>query len=579
MVGNILSARYELIERLHEGILFEAYRARDLNRNRLVMLKMLRSPYAENPSIIAILQQLSTTLAALHHPNLVAFQTLDHDSGVWFLVEEFVRGLDLKTRVQRTAPFTVPIAVEIAIGIAEAVEALHRAGIVHGNLSPSSVIVGTDWHVWVNEVGYHALYRLDPTLAAVYESKMVPYMAPELLEGGAPGVSSDLYAFGIILFEMLTGSLPYTGETPLAVARQHLQSPLPSPRSLNPAVPRTVEGIVLKCLQKEPEQRYDRMTPLLQDLKAVRDALRFGKPLSWSPLEPPVRRPLEPPSGGSSAGDLEVIEEEEEEIPGWLRFMLRTLLLIVILGFLVGAGLLLSFLWAPQERPVPKLMGKSLREAQQLAAEAGFRLEIEREDYNEKYPPGTIYFMNQTEGRALKRGATIKVWVSQGSRFVKLPDVRDMLASKARAQLEQAGLVVAEQVTEKYHERVPVGYVITTDPPPNTEVERSKPITLIVSKGYPPPPSPSEEAEEEPLQVPDRPRRFAVNVTLPPGNEQRIRIEVGDYFGTRNAVDEPKPGGMTHAYEVEGWGDRVIIRVYVNEVLIREVVKEAIARD
>jgi serine/threonine protein kinase len=610
MMGNILSSRYELIERVGEGVLFDAYRARDIAHGRALLIKILKEPYNRNTNLLEILKQVCAARASLRFPNIIQFYGLDDDGVQWFITEEFVKGLDLKTRILRTAPFTVPIAVEIGIGVAEALTAAHASGVTHGDLRPQHIIIGADWHVWVNEFGFAPLYRLDPLLAAAHEAKSVYYTAPEILEDKPASIQSDLYSLGVVMFEMLTGSLPFDAETPLLVAQAHQQQPVPSLRARNGAIPRTVEGIVLKCLQKSPDDRYARVMDVLNELKAVRDALRFGKPLNWSPVETPTTEPpsakaatatvnaenpsntffaaaakntqtvapaTQPsPAKRARAREDEYDEAEDDEIPGWLRFLLRTMLVVVVLSLLIGGAAWFAFQMAPQDRPVPKLVGKSLQEGKQIASEAGFDLQVKREDYNEQYSPGTIFLLNPDEGRLLKKGSTLEVWVSQGTRYAQVPSVRNMPESQARVELEKAGFVVMDETVEKTSEQVPFGFVLGSVPPAKTKIERSKPIKLIISIGSGDNSDTGVETSpplEESPTVTSEPRIFGVKVDLRGQEAQRIRIEVEDELGVHNAVDEMREGGMSYDYEVQAQGKKVKIRIYVDEVLIREMTR------
>jgi hypothetical protein len=590
LTGNVLATRYELIERLSEGLLFDVYRARDLVQGRVVAVKLVRSPYSQNPRVQERLQQVFDSRMRVRHPNLITLYSLEEDEGQPFLVEEFVRGLDLATRIRRTAPFTVPIAVEMMIGIVEGLNALHRAGLIHGDLRPANVLVGAEWHVWLNGSEMRSVYQAEPILTAAYESRAAPYTAPELFRGSTPSVASDLYACGVILFEMLAGTPPFTGETPLLIAESHQQEPIPSLRARNPAVPRAVEGIVTKCLQKSPDARYPDALALLNDLKAVRDALRFGRPLGWSPMETPT--PIPTASGAASstisfAARPTATEpadgEDEEDIPGWLRTMLRALLILVVLGMIVCGAAMLALRVAPEDRPVPAVVGKPLQEANQLLLQAGFEPEVKQEGYSEQYPPGVVYSVSPPEGRLISRGSKVYLWVSKGSRFTTVPDVRNLPESRARAVLEKVGLAVMDATEERTSLQIPFGFVIGTIPPAGSRIDRSQPVKLIISVGqggFTPPaeePAPSFEPpppreDETPTQPSDAPtREFIVKVDLRDQPDRTIRIEVEDSAGWRTVVNERKVGGSVYEFAVQARGERVRIRVYVDNELIQEI--------
>ncbi len=595
LTGNVLATRYELIERLSEGLLFDVYRARDLVQGRVVTVKLVRSPYFQNPRVRERLQQVIDARQRVRHPNLITLYSLEDENGQPFLVEEFVRGLDLATRIRRTAPFTVPIAVEIMIGVVEGLNALHQAGLIHGDLRPANVLVGSEWHVWLNGAEMRAVYQADPTLAAAHESRAVAYSAPELLCGEVPGVASDIYACGVMLFEMLAGVPPFTGETPLLIAEAHLNKPVPSLRARNPAVPRAVEGIVTRCLQKNPENRYPNALALLNDLKAVRDALRFGRPLGWSPMEMPAPAPAATAAGGSAisfaarpAPPVSETEEEEADIPNWLRTLLLVMTTLVVLGLIVFGAAMLALRVAPEDRPVPPVVGKTLQEANQILREAGFEPEVKQEGYSEQYPPGVIYSVSPPEGRLISRGSKVYLWVSKGSRFTTVPDVRNLPESRARAELERAGLAVMDATEERTSAQIPFGFVIGTIPPAGSRIDRSQPVKLIVSIGQdgtppsetvPPPSEPGENLATEPpapetqqnAQAPPGTREFIVKVDLRDQPARTIRIEVEDADGQRTVINERKAGGNLYEFTVQARGERVRIRIFVDNQLVQEI--------
>ncbi|MCS7300681.1 MAG: PASTA domain-containing protein [Fimbriimonadales bacterium] len=577
----MLAARYELLEQLSEGLLFHVYRARDLTRSRVVTLKVVRAPYASNAPLRNALQLTLESRQRLRSPHLLELYDIDLEAQPPFFVEEFVRGLDLLTRIRRTAPFTVPIAVEIMIGIVEGLQAVHSAGLTHSDLRPANVLVGSEWHVWLNGVGMRGVYRAEPSLAAAHEARAAAYTAPELFRGAAPSVASDIYACGVMLFEMITAAPPFTGETPVLTAEAHLNDPIPSLRQRNPAAPRTVEGIVTKCLQKDPTQRYATALQLLNDLKAVRDALRFGKSLGWSPIELPdstgakpapsdifARKTVSPPPVDE--------EEEEDDIPKWLRTMIRLTGALVALGLVVGVAAWLALRFAPEDRPVPQIVGKKLDEANRILRDAGLEPEVRLEGYSEQYPPGVVYSVSPPEGRVVRKGSKVYLWVSKGSRFVQVPDVRNLPESRARQELEGMGLAVMDSVEERKSAEIPLGYVIGTVPPAGARIDRSRPVKLIVSigSGYDAPsPEPPPAPESEP-PAPNAPTRaFEVKVDLTDQPDRRIRIEVEDALGKRVVLDEIRRGGQAYTIPLEAQGDTVRIRVYVDDQLAQEIVR------
>jgi len=580
MTGNVLAARYELLEQLSEGLLFHVYRARDLTRSRVVTLKAVRAPYANNQPLLDALQMVLDSRQRVRSPHLLELYDTDLAAQPPFFVEEFVRGLDLQTRIRRTAPFTVPIAIEIMIGIVEGLQAIHSAGLTHGDLRPANVLVGSEWHVWLNGMGMRGVYRAEPGLAAAHEARAAAYTAPELFRGAAPSVASDIYACGVMLFEMITASVPFAGETPVLTAEAHLNDPIPSLRQRNPAAPRTVEGIVAKCLQKDPAQRYATALQLLNDLKAVRDALRFGKSLGWSPIDLPDSAGAKATSGDifarkSAPPPPPVEEEEEDDIPKWLRTMIRLTGALVALGLVIGVAAWMAMRFAPEDRPVPQVVGKKLDEANRILREADLEPEVRMEGYSEQYPPGVVYSVSPPEGRVVRKGSKVYLWVSKGSRFVEVPNVSNMPESRARRELEGMGLAVMDTVEERKSAEVPLGYVIGTVPPAGARIDRSRPIKLIVSigSGYDavPPATPEPEPQPAPSNAPKR--TFEVKIDLTDQPDRRIRIEVEDALGKRTVLDELRTGGQVYTIPVEAQGGSVKIRVYVDDQLVQEIAR------
>jgi hypothetical protein len=283
-----------------------------------------------------------------------------------------------------------------------------------------------------------------------------------------------------------------------------------------------------------------------------------------------ARKPTQPPPP--------VVEEDEEEddIPRWLRTMLRVTGALVVVGLVIGFAAWMALRFVPEDRPVPQVVGKPLEEVNRILREAGLEPEVRLESYSEQYPPGVVYSVSPPEGRLVRKGSKVYLWVSKGSRFVQVPNVRNLPESRARRELEGMGLVVMDAVEERHDAEIPLGYVIGTVPPAGARIDRSRPIKLIVSigTGYDTPQTPSETTPPPDTRPPNEPRRyFDVQVDLTDQPDRRIRIEVEDAQGRRTVFDETRAGGRVHVISVEAYGKRVRIRVYVDDELVQEIVK------
>ncbi len=558
MISRVLAGRYELLEKLGEGSLFAAYRARDHETNALVTVKLLLPAFADDPALVSTLHRCFTDSSVLNHPRITRILQVAEHEGQLVLVTEFVRGINLKERIRRVAPFTLSVAVDIALAVAEGLESAHRAGIVHGDLRPHNIIVSQEGLIKITDFGLLPVFQASPMAQTAWLTRAAPYLPPEVSEGWQVTPAADIYALGVILFEMITGGVPFPADTPVAIALRHAKDPPPSPRAINPGVPRAVEGIVLKAMQKLPENRYPDMASMLQDLRAVHDALRFGKPLSWSPLErePASRTDVHAPGTRQA-------EPEDTELR-ILKYLARVL--AVLAGLVIIAVAAVGF-WVTRptkEVPVPDLQGKPLVEARRLAKEAGLNLVIRQEDYNEQFPEGTIYLVQPEPGSNVKVGGVVQVWVSKGARTVEVPDVQGLNEADARQRLVQAGLQVGK-VEEKPHPTAPAGTVISQSPAPKQKANRDAPVDLVISSGPPAPALPEEGAE--------RGFELVIPVTGAPGAMVHVRLEVQDALGVYTVLDEPHQSGERLIVPVRARGRNITFRIYFDNQLVHEEVR------
>lgn len=559
MISRVLAGRYELLEKLGEGSLFADYRARDHETNALVTVKLLLPAFADDTALVASLKQCFSTTSPLNHPRIARILQVAEHEGQLVLVTEFVRGINLKERIRRVAPFTLSVAVDIALAVAEGLENAHRAGSVHGDLRPHNVVVSQEGLVKITDFGLLPAFRASPMAQTAWLTRAAPYLPPEVSEGWQVGPAADIYALGVILFEMITGGVPFPADTPGAVALRHAKDPPPSPRAINPGVPRAVEGIVLKAMQKLPEQRYSDVASMLQDLRAVHDALRFGKPLSWSPLEQTSTNVASPARSAVSRPT----ESEDAELR-ILKYLARVL--AVLAGLVVIAVAAVGF-WVTRparEVPVPELQGKPLAEARRLAQEAGLNLVVRQEEYNEQFPEGTVYLVQPAPGTSVKVGGAVQVWLSKGARTVEVPNVQGLSETEARQRLLQAGLQLGK-VEEKPHPTAPAGTVLSQSPAAKQRVNRDAPVDLVASSGMPVPTVPE--------VTPERGFELVIPVQGAPNEAVQVRLEVQDALGVYTILDEPHFGGERLIVPVRVRGRNITFRIYFNNQLVHEEVR------
>ena len=264
-IGMMVADRYEVLEKIGAGGMSDVYRAKDHKLNRFVAIKVLKQEFAENTEFRSKFRMEAQAAAGLMHPNIVNVYDVGEESGFSYIVMELVEGITLKKYIEKKARLSVKEAVSIAIQVGHGIEAAHKNHIIHRDIKPQNIIISKDGKVKVTDFGIAKAATSNTITSNVMGS--VHYTSPEQVRGGFSDEKSDIYSLGITLFEMLTGRVPYNGETTVAVAIQHIQEPMPSPRQFVPEIPVSVEKIVLKCTQKKPDRRYQSATELIEDLK------------------------------------------------------------------------------------------------------------------------------------------------------------------------------------------------------------------------------------------------------------------------------------------------------------------------
>lgn len=499
-MASTLNDRYELIEPLPIApgdTARAAYKAREMMEAaatddapaaRVVVLRLL--PVAEPSSELG---QASETAAKLKpHPNILAHYGLTRISGHegiepgLYSVSEYARGLTLRERIRRVAPFSLAVSLDIALSVAKGVGYAHDRGVPHGNLRPEEVVLTPEGQV---RVGDFAVAR------ALSESL-----------GDSQASSDDTRAIGLLLYEMLTGVAP---------DQMGALSEI-SPRELNATIPPAVDGIVRKATSLSPERRYASPAALLADLQNAREDMRAGKPLTWSPLGTGKPSPAKPAvSAPVAAGALtqaaeEIAEEDrgrrrkpakqeqteeavDDEIPDtgsrvFSRVMMA-LFVVLIVVVVAASAYFFTQLSVPNDEVVPDLIGKQFADAQKTASSEHLNLVKAGEDYSDTWPAGAIYQMSPPPGRAIKAGKDISVFVSDGPQLTDVPVLTGMTLDRAKQALVAAGLPLGTAATD-YSDTAPSGLVIGQQPDAGSKVSHDSPVNVTVSKGPPPPPSP-----------------------------------------------------------------------------------------
>lgn len=580
MIGSILRIRYELLEQIDDGPLFACYKARDRIAAREVCVRVLHDPFGNEFAFVDKLKDIVKRVGILQHPGLEKVLDFDDHEGTPFIVTELNAGHTLEERIKKLAPFSPAVAVGLALSVCETLDAIHGAGLAHGDVSSSNITLTADGKTKVALTAIWESYSSSKTAGAVVLPGMAPYLAPEITTGQMPSATSDVYALGVLLFELLTGRRPYSGDTAVSIALKHATAPVPSVRSFNPSVPVVLDEIVRKALAKNPLERYPNAKAMLSDLRAVQDALRFGKSLSWpirgaaqeaGPVAPTVLQPADPevkapdPKKASSKPRRDK-PDTLDTVPKWLLGMVY--LCVCAMVVLVSLWIYWN-LTKPKLVRVPNVVGLSLPEAQKQLDALGLKMKVGKKVSSEKQPADEILATVPSAGGEKRAGGDVYVDVSTGSKFVEVPDLRGRTLDEAKALLSTVNLTMDENVRKKKDRNIPEGKIVAQIPDPRSKVERSTRIRITVS-GVEARGSRDTPPEDQTIYT------FKVRFKVPESEEPiAIKVVMTDAKGAKTVFDDERTSGDMVEIEEEGFGPEASFRIFFDGELVQQVTKRA----
>ena len=499
----LLQERYELGERLAEGTFFRTHRGRDIQSSRPVAIKVLRPEFANDEAFCERLLSEARSASQLKDAHVAQVYDAWRERGTIVIVTEWVPGINLKDRIRRVAPFPMAVALDIILACTQALRHAHDSGVIHGDVRPDNIIITPDGRVKLTDFGVGMSSAASTRVQLNALPRAVYYQAPEVVEGRMPNARTDIYSLGCILYEMLSGVVPFDGETPMAVAAKHLHAPPPSLKTANPAVPNAVDGIALKCMQKDPAARYASVGQLISDVEAVREAMRSDRPLDWSPMQAqpaatpenePVaksRKPVTAPASPSRTRAERRQEYHEDSGPSAKLLIAVAMLAVVMAALFFGAFRAITS--TPNQVTVPDgLVGVSEAQAEAALQHAGLKWEVHNQ-FTEKYPQGTVYQVMPASGTDLRAGKSVQLFVSEGTEPAHVPDVTGKKLDDARKTIQAAKLSVGT-INEEFSEVVDKGMVINQAPVGGAEAAKQSAVTMTVSKG----PDPQYQTQSEP---------------------------------------------------------------------------------
>ncbi len=526
-IGMIIGDRYEILERIGTGGMSDVYKSKDHKLNRHVAVKVLKQEFSENTNFVSKFRMEAQAAASLMHPNIVNVYDVGEENGIFYIVMELVEGITLKKYIEKKARLSFKEAVSIAIQACMGIEAAHKNHIIHRDIKPQNIIISKDGKVKVTDFGIAKAATSNTITSNVMGS--VHYTSPEQARGGYSDEKSDIYSMGVTLFEMLTGRVPFNGETTVAIAIKHIQEDMPSPRDFVPEIPVGVEQIVLKCTQKSPDRRYLTMASLIEDLKRSlmspdEDFVRIGetdegmatRKVADREMEEIKKQAKKKSSGGEEIRlkkntapntaksvpkkkrppvyqeEFEEDEDEEEYENESRMEKVTTVLAIVgavIIGcfviFLVGRAVGIFDL-AQESEQVTMIGVEGLPEADAVArlTQLGLKPEVIY-DQSDSVEKGLVIAADVKEGAIVSGGSKVILTVSgeqaqEDQQSIPVPEVTGFLEADATATLKKSGFEVEK--SEGYSDTVEKGKVMSQDPAGGKAQPNSK-VVIVISQG------------------------------------------------------------------------------------------------
>ncbi len=488
--GKVLGNRYEIIEKVGNGGMATVYKAEDKVLKRNVAVKILRDEFTTDEEFIKRFEIEAQSAARLVHPNIVSIFDVGVEENLYYIVMELIQGKTLKEIIiEERGPLPWKWSVNVAIQIASALEMAHKNNIIHRDIKPHNIIITEDGIAKVTDFGIAKAVSNSTITAFGTTIGSVHYFSPEHARGGFTDAKSDLYSLGVVMYEMVTGKVPFDADTPVSVALKHMQEDPEEPIELNPNLPGAVNKIIMKALKKDTTLRYQTASEMLSDL---RRALKnpdgeFVDDREYD--ETAKTQKINTDLYGNIEEDSKAKNKKGKKEGRFKKFIKEHKALSIVIGlvllFALSLGGTLAFLnlTNPPEVELPNLVGMSKEEAQKEAENLKLKIEIKEEEFNKEVPEGFIISQDPKyiEKYNVKEGSTITVVVSKGQEKTKVPNVKGKSQEEALQLLEAANLKT--EIIEETSKTVKEGYVISQETEPDEEVFAGDTVKIHISKG------------------------------------------------------------------------------------------------
>ncbi|MGZ8581994.1 MAG: Stk1 family PASTA domain-containing Ser/Thr kinase [Actinomycetota bacterium] len=488
-----LDGRYTIVERIASGGMGEVFRARDTVLAREVAIKVLHRSLAGDQAFVDRFRTEARAAAGLSHTNIVAVFDWGSVDGIYYMVMEFVRGQSVRALLNDQGRLEPAQTAEVVRQTLQALDHAHRQGIVHRDIKPENILITTEGIVKVADFGLARAYAEGRQTQAGTVTGTVQYLAPEQIRGEPADPRSDLYSLGIVSYELLTGKLPFTGETAMSIAYKHLSGRVPMPSATLPSIPPELDGFVASATDRDREMRPESALAMHRDLEAIAPSLPTARALRSIVDDAPAVMAL--PADGTTT-DVVVLGDASETSEldtttatiarverGTRRRWRRRLGIVALVAALAATAWGVWTYLIPHRADVPALAGVAVDAARDQLSDLGFAVSIADGQYSERVADGRVLRVQPNPGTSLEQGETVTIVPSLGPPPVKAPRVAGMTLDRATAQLERAGLEVAV-AKRRYDERIPEGSVIEQQQ--TGMVPSGSTVELVLSRGHAP---------------------------------------------------------------------------------------------
>ncbi|MEI5906127.1 Stk1 family PASTA domain-containing Ser/Thr kinase [Bacillus spongiae] len=455
LIGKRINGRYKVLEMIGGGGMANVYLARDMILDRDVAVKVLRMDFATQDEFIRRFKREAQSATSLAHANIVSIFDVGEEDGIYYLVMEYVDGLTLKQYIQKQYPISIDKAIDIMNQLTSAIQHAHQHHIIHRDIKPQNILIDHSGNIKITDFGIAmaltntSITQTNSVLGSVH------YLSPEQARGGMATKKSDIYSLGIVMFELITGRLPFSGESAVSIALKHLQSETPSLKRWTPNIPQSIENVVLKATAKDPFHRYDSVEDMKEDLSTALDAARINEQKFEIPLDEEATKAIPIITDhhvNSHLSETKIHETAEQpkvqtvkEKPKKKRKWLWIILTLFVLGLGISAYFIVPLLMGSKEVEVPDLSGKNLREAYSILSSQGFEFGDEIELPDEEIEKGLIIKTSPKAGQSVKEGTEIDLYISTGKETYSVGNYIGNSYEQVKKQLTTLGFKVSEE--------------------------------------------------------------------------------------------------------------------------------------